>query len=84
MESKYTRRGPPGVGKEYKLVGLGGAFAAAIILFMLAGLAVDRWLHLTPLFTLLGTGVGSVMGFLNVYWKVQAEIEDQKGERKEE
>ena len=83
MESKHTRRGPPGVGKEYKLIGLGGAFAAAIILFMLAGLAVDRWLHLTPLFTLLGTGVGAVMGFLNVYWKVQAEIEDQQGEREE-
>ena len=83
MESKHTRSGPPGAGKEYKLIGLGGTFAAAIILFMLAGWAVDRWLHLTPLFTLLGTGVGAVMGFLNVYWKIQAVIEDQKDERKE-
>ncbi len=52
--------------------------AAAIILFMLGGLALDRWLRLTPLFTLVGTAVGAVLGFVNVYWKVQAEIDRGK------
>jgi F0F1-type ATP synthase assembly protein I len=84
MESKNLRRGPPGVGEGYKLVGLGGTFAAAIILATLAGWVVDRWLRTTPLFTLVGTGIGAVMGFLNVYWKVQADIRDGKRDRAEE
>ena len=78
MESKHPRRGA--IGEGYKLVGLGGTFAAAIILFMFGGLMLDRWLRLTPLFTLVGTGVGAVMGFLNVYWKVQAQIDKEKAD----
>ncbi len=65
-------------GEGYKLVGLGGTLAAAIILFMLGGFALDRWLRLTPLFTLVGTAVGAILGFVNVYWKVQAEIDRGK------
>ncbi len=68
----------------YRLVGLGGTFAGAVVLFTFGGLMVDRWLHLTPLFTLVGTGVGAVLGFLNVYWKVQAEIDEQRRRRHEQ
>ena len=70
-----------GFGGSYRLVGLGGTFAAAIIGFMLGGWFLDRWLGTIPLFTLVGTGVGAVLGFLDVYWKLRAEIEREKSER---
>jgi F0F1-type ATP synthase assembly protein I len=76
MEYKRSQRGR--IGEGYKLAGLGGTLAAAIILFMLGGFALDRWLRLTPLFTLVGTAVGAILGFVNVYWKVQAEIDREK------
>ena len=71
MQSKHS----PGleIGEGYKYVALGGTFAAGIIGFMLGGWALDRWLGLTPLFTITGTVVGSVLSFLNVYWKLEAE-----------
>ena len=84
MESKRQQIGPSPLGVRSSVVGLGGTFAAAIILFMLAGWLLDRWLSLTPLFTLVGTAVGAVLGFLNVYWKIQAEIEEQKAEKAEQ
>ncbi|MCH8255361.1 MAG: AtpZ/AtpI family protein [Gemmatimonadetes bacterium] len=76
MEYKRSQRGR--IGEGYKLVGLGGTLAAAIIVFMLGGFALDGWLGLTPLFTLVGTAVGATLGFVNVYWKVQAEIDREK------
>ncbi len=79
MESKHSKNGRPG--EEYNLIGLGGTFAGAIVLFTFGGLMVDGWLGLTPLFTLVGTGVGAVLGFLNVYWKIQAEIDQQRNEK---
>ncbi|MFN2316201.1 MAG: AtpZ/AtpI family protein, partial [Gemmatimonadales bacterium] len=49
------RRGPAsGFGLGHKYLGLGLRFAGGIILFMLAGLALDRWLGLTPLLTVSG------------------------------
>ncbi len=76
MESQHTNTGRPAV--RYNLFGLGGTLAAAIILFMFGGWWLDRWLGLTPLFTLVGTAVGAVLGFLNVYWKIQAEIDAER------
>ncbi len=80
MEFTHAKGDRPGEG--YKHIGLGGTFAGAIILFTFGGLMIDRWLGLTPLFTLVGTGVGSVLGFLNVYWKIQAEIDEQRRKKK--
>ncbi len=68
----------------YKLVGLGGTFAGAVVLFTFGGLMVVRWLGLTPLVTLAGTGVGAVLGFLNVYWKIQADIDEQRRRKHEQ
>ena len=79
MEFTHAKGDRPGEG--YKLIGLGGTFAGAIILFTFGGLMIDRWLGLTPLFTLVGTGVGAVLGFLNVYWKIQAEIDKQRSRK---
>jgi F0F1-type ATP synthase assembly protein I len=61
-------RGPDkgmAMGQKYFAVGL--KFAGGIILFMLGGLGLDRWLHTIPLFTLAGTIVGAVLSFLSVY-----------------
>ncbi len=41
-------------------------FAGAIVMFLLGGLALDRWIHTTPLFTLVGMVVGSVLGFFSI------------------
>ncbi len=82
MESEHPNTGRPAV--RYNLVGLGGTFAAAIIMFMLGGWVLDRWLRLTPLFTLVGTAVGAVLGFLNVYWRIQAEIDQERADKAEQ
>jgi F0F1-type ATP synthase assembly protein I len=57
----------------YKYVSLGCTFAGGIVLFMVGGWALDRWLRLTPLFTIMGTLVGAVLSFLHVYWRLIAE-----------
>ncbi len=62
------RRGPvSGFGLGHKYLALGLRFAGGIILFMVAGLALDRWLGLMPLLTIAGTLIGAVLSFLSVY-----------------
>jgi F0F1-type ATP synthase assembly protein I len=78
-----TRATGPGreLGEGYKYVALGMTFAGAIIMFMVGGWALDRWLGLTPLFTVTGTLVGAVLSFLSVYRKLQAELEARQRKR---
>jgi len=64
---------PRELGEGYKYISLGLTFAGGIILFMGMGFLLDRWLGWTPVLTVVGTLVGSVMSFLNVYWKLQAD-----------
>lgn len=62
------RRGPDRgmvLGQKYFAVGL--KFAAGIVVFALAGVWLDRRLGTIPLFTLVGTLGGAVLGFLSVY-----------------
>ncbi len=67
----------PGPGKQYgegyKYVSYGLTFAGGVIVFMLLGLWVDRRLNVVPLFTIVGTLLGSVMSFLSVYRRLEAE-----------
>ena len=73
------------IGEGYKYVALGATFAAGIIGFMAGGFALDRWLGLTPLFTIIGTVVGAILSFLNVYFKLEAErVARQESRRKNE
>jgi len=68
------QRGPTsGFGLGHKYLGLGMRFAGGIILFMLAGLALDRWRGWTPLGTVTGTLVGAVLSFLSVYRELMAD-----------
>lgn len=67
-----------GVGASNNLLALGMTFAAGVVFFALGGLALDRWLGLTPVFTIVGTLGGATLSFLNVYWKLSAETEARK------
>jgi F0F1-type ATP synthase assembly protein I len=68
-----SKSGPDqGLGEGYRYLALGATFAGGIVVFAVLGVLVDRWLGLTPLFTLIGTVLGSVLSFLNVYWKLQS------------
>ena len=57
-------------------LGMSLNFAVAILGFGAAGWFLDGWVHTVPVFTVVGTFVGGVLGFLNVYWKIR------RGERK--
>jgi F0F1-type ATP synthase assembly protein I len=51
-----------GFGAGYAIVAAGFQLAFAILLFLGAGLLVDRWLHTAPVFTLIGVLVGLAAG----------------------
>jgi F0F1-type ATP synthase assembly protein I len=53
------------MGQKYFAAGL--RFAGGIVLFVLLGWLLDRWLGTTPAFIAVGTIVGSVLSFLSVY-----------------
>jgi F0F1-type ATP synthase assembly protein I len=70
------------MGEGYKYVSLGLTFAGGIIFFMAAGLGLDHLLNLMPVFTIVGTLVGTVLSFLVVYRRLQEEERrrrEQKG-----
>lgn len=69
------------IGLGYTYVALGCTFAGGIVVFMAAGWFVDRWLRLTPLFTIVGTLVGAVLSFVWVYVKLRAEGEAERQRR---
>jgi F0F1-type ATP synthase assembly protein I len=71
---------PKEVGEGYKYVSLGLTFAGGIIFFMGMGFLLDRWLGWMPILTVVGTLVGSVLSFLNVYWKLQADEREYDAE----
>jgi F0F1-type ATP synthase assembly protein I len=50
-----------------RFAGLGWYVAACIVLGVLGGLGLDRLTGTTPLFTLLGTVLGSVLAFWGLY-----------------
>ena len=62
-----------------RLMGLGWYVAACIILGVLVGLGLDKLIGITPLCTLLGTVLGSVLAFWGLYKMVQPIIYGSKG-----
>jgi F0F1-type ATP synthase assembly protein I len=69
------------MGRGYELVGLGLTFGVAIAAFVGGGLLLDRWLHLTPLFTIVGTLVGFAASFAWVYVKLNEQAESERRDR---
>jgi F0F1-type ATP synthase assembly protein I len=68
-----------GFGTGYAIVGAGFQFAFAILLFLGAGVLLDRWLHARPIFTLLGVAVGLGAGFYVFILRVTAESRERDG-----
>jgi F0F1-type ATP synthase assembly protein I len=71
------------LGEGYRYLGFGLQFAGGIVVFALGGVALDSWLGLTPLFTIIGTLLGATLSFVNVYIKLQADMEAEAKRRKE-
>jgi F0F1-type ATP synthase assembly protein I len=61
------------IGQGYKYLGSGLRFGGAIVMFLLAGLAVDSWLNTKPLFILIGTFVGAGLGFVSIWRELKAD-----------
>ncbi|HYK10290.1 MAG TPA: AtpZ/AtpI family protein [Gemmatimonadales bacterium] len=70
-----------GFGEGYSYVAAGFTFAFAILAFGALGWLVDGWTHTRPLFALIGAFVGGTGAFLNLYYRVQREIEEEKKRR---
>jgi len=48
-------------------MGIGFAIALPLILFILAGVAIDSWLHTTPIFILIGVVLALVVSGYQLY-----------------
>jgi F0F1-type ATP synthase assembly protein I len=68
------------LGTGYKYVSLGISFAGGIVLFMGLGFLLDRWLHLSPLFTITGTLAGAVLSFMWVFAKLRQDEKEYDAE----
>jgi len=53
------------------MAGIGIYFAAAVLLPLLGGVALDKVLHTAPVFVLVGLGVGLVAGGAAIWLKVR-------------
>ena len=67
-----------GFGAGYAIVAAGFQLAFAVLLFLGAGILMDRWLHTRPLFTLVGVFVGLGAGMYAFLLRVQAESPKRK------
>jgi F0F1-type ATP synthase assembly protein I len=62
-----------GFGAGYAIVAAGFQLAFAVLIFLGAGILVDRWLHTRPIFTVIGVLVGLGGGMYAFILRVLAE-----------
>jgi F0F1-type ATP synthase assembly protein I len=70
MRGDIIHRIPPGMSwwvVALRLMGLGWYVAACVVIGVLGGLGLDKLVGTRPVFTLLGTVLGSVIAFWGVY-----------------
>ncbi len=67
-----------GFGAGYAIVAAGFQLAFAVLLFLGAGILVDRWLHTRPVFTVIGVLVGLGAGRYAFILRVLAESPRRK------
>jgi F0F1-type ATP synthase assembly protein I len=70
---------PEGIGEGTKYLALGLRFAGGVVLFLLLGLGIDRWLHLTPVGTVVGAILGAVLSTLSAYREISADPRNRSG-----
>lgn len=64
-------RHSPGV-SGWEFAGVGLQFALTIVVFMFAGLWLDKRLHTTPFLLIVCVFVGAAAGFFSIYRKLMA------------
>lgn len=72
------RKAVQGFGEGYSYVAAGFTFAFAMLGFGALGWLLDGWLHTRPLFAVLGGLLGGFGAFMNLYYRVQRDIEAEK------
>jgi F0F1-type ATP synthase assembly protein I len=60
-----------------RYLGVALRFGFGVVIFVLAGYGLDRWTGLLPLFTVVGTILGSVLSFVSVYREISADPANQ-------
>ncbi len=68
-----------GFGAGYAIVAAGFQLAFAVLLFLGAGLLVDRWLHTKPVFTVIGALAGLGAGMYAFLLRVLAQSPGRGG-----
>ena len=61
-----------------RLTGLGWYVAICIVVGVVGGLGLDKLVGTLPLFTLLGTGLGSIAAFWGLYKMIQPVLSGTK------
>ena len=61
------------MGRGYKYLAMGLRFAGGIVVFLFAGLFLDKKLGTTPVSLLTGTLLGAGLGFFSIYRELKAE-----------
>ena len=77
-----SKPGPgSGLAEGTRYLALGMRFGFGTVLFLGVGLVLDRWLGVTPLFTIAGTFLGATLSFLSVYREITADPANQPSRR---
>lgn len=61
--------------------GLGCTFAAVVLAFLAGGWLLDRALHVTPVFSVIGALIGAALGVVWLYRKLQVGEAERERER---
>jgi len=56
------------------LIGLGGLLAGSVIAFTLVGVVIDNASDSSPTFTLLGVGIGVLLGVVGFWLRVRSAL----------
>ena len=67
-----------------RLMGVGWYVAASVVIGIVGGYLVDRWLGTTPVFIIVGVILGTTVAFYGLYRMVQPLMGDQERESREE
>jgi F0F1-type ATP synthase assembly protein I len=68
----------------HRYSGLGCAFAAGVLVFMVGGWLLDRWLGLFPVFMVLGALVGATLSTVSIYRRLLVDQDTDEAAGREE